>query len=142
MRRVQTVTVDRIRELHDDCGCGVVLCGTEHGEAAFTDARHREFLAQTDNRGRLRLYIPTAPTKDDFAAVCAAYGLGLPDGDAGTAARKIAKENGISALCDVLAIARRIAAKAKTALDWPHYLTAQATLSSYANVKREGKDSL
>ena len=141
-RKPNAVTVDRIRELHDDCGCGVVLCGTEHGEAMFHDSRHREFLAQTDNRGRLRLYIPTPPTKDDFSALCTAHGLGAPTGEAGPAARKIARENGIAALCDVFAVARRISAKKATPLTWEIFQTAVATLKTYGNDKRQREDAL
>lgn len=139
-RRVQTVTVDRLREIHDDCECGVVLCGTEHVQEAMKSPKLKEFLGQLDNRGALRLCLPSGPQPgdrskgvlSDLEQLYEAYGLPLPSGDAAKIAKEISASNGIARLTDYFKIARRLAAKAGQTFSWDHFITTHATLKTWA----------
>lgn len=137
-RTLKTVTIDRVREVRDECECGLVLCGTEQFEEMLEDERFRDFLGQIGNRGVLRMRIPTAPTGRDMDLLAAAYGFsGPPTEKAAKRVKEIAHENGIGKLSGYFAIARRLANKAHERLTWAHFTRTNDTLSSWALGKFE-----
>lgn len=132
-RSIKTVTIDRFREVRDDCKCGLVICGTDQIPEMMEDERYKDFLGQVSNRGVLRMHIPTASTAKDVALLSAAYGFtGETGAEAAKLVRTIANENGISKLCGYFAIARRLANKAHERLAWKHFVTTEHTLTSWA----------
>jgi DNA transposition AAA+ family ATPase len=132
-RTIKTVTVERIREIHDLCGCGIVLCGTHVVCDMIEDRRFKRFLGQIDNRGRLRLNIPKAPTKKDREMLIRVYGLDLPDADTAKAVKAICDNNGIAALTDYFKIARQLAKKRKETFGWHHFNETLTTLKAWAS---------
>lgn len=135
-RQVKTVTMETLREIHDLCECGVVLCGTDVLPDMVQDARFAKLLGQTDNRGVLKRKIPAAPTKRDIRLLCEAYHLGKPEGDAATIVNEIATRNGIGRLCKYFQMSRRRASKTSQPLSWAHFLATHATLKAMANGER------
>jgi hypothetical protein len=138
-QRLKAETIDRIREIHDDCFCPVVLCGTETVNEMMDEEIHRKFLGQIGNRGVLRLKIPTAPEPEDILLLARAYGItSEPDKKSLEIANQIGRENGISKLTDYFKIARQLAANAHAPIAWHHFRTTHATLDSWS--KGEFKD--
>ncbi|HWM26573.1 MAG TPA: hypothetical protein VNP98_17280 [Chthoniobacterales bacterium] len=134
----RSVTIDRFREVRDECGCGLVICGTDQLPEMMEDERFKDFLGQVGNRGVLRMRIPTAPTKKDIELLAGAYGFeGEPIGNTAAIVRQIANENGIGKLSGYFAVARRLANKAHTRLTWKHFDTTHSTLASWAEGKFE-----
>jgi DNA transposition AAA+ family ATPase len=131
-RTIRTVTVDRLREIHDLCGCGVVLCGTHVVAEMIEDARFQRFLGQVDNRGALRLNIPKAPTRRDRERLAAAYELPAPERETAKLVKEICDRNGIARLTDYFKIARRLAIKGGQPLTWSHFNLTHTTLKAWA----------
>lgn len=135
-RAFKTVTIDRFREIRDDCGCGLVICGTDQIPEMMEDERYKDFLGQVGNRGVLRMFIPTAPTDKDIVLLYEAYGFKIkPDGDAAANVRDIARKNGIGKLSCYFAMARRLANIDHQKLDWDYFDTAHDTLDDWAKGK-------
>lgn len=130
-RTIRTVTVDRLREIHDLCGCGVVLCGTHVVAEMIEDTRFQRFLGQIGNRGALRLNIPKAPTRRDRERLAAAYHLPPPDRETAKVVKEICDRHGIARLTDYFKIARRLALKGGQALAWPHFHLTHTTLQAW-----------
>lgn len=139
-RSVKTTTMELIREVHDLCKCGVVLCGTDALPEMIQDARFKKFLGQTDNRGVLRRRVPAEPTRKDIRLLCEAYGLEQPEGDAALLVKQIAKTNGIGKLCKYFQMSRKVAANKKQELTWKHFLATHATLTAWARGDRSEKE--
>lgn len=130
-RTIKTVTVERIREIHDLCQCGLVLCGTHVVCEMIEDKRFKRFLGQIDNRGALRMNIPKAPSKRDREILCTAYGLPLPDAPTAKLVKDICDQNGIARLTDLFKIARRLAKGRQ--FDWTHFTQTVTTLKAWAS---------
>lgn len=135
-RAFKTVTIDRFREVRDDCGCGLVICGTDQIPEMMEDERFKDFLGQVGNRGVLRMFIPTAPTDKDIVLLYEAYGFkARPGGDTAAHVRSIATANGIGKLSCYFAMARRLANKAHQKVDWDYFDTTYDTLTDWAEGK-------
>jgi DNA transposition AAA+ family ATPase len=139
-RTMKTTTIELIREIHDETGCGVVLCGTDVLPDMMQDPRFSKLLGQTDNRGVLKRKVPAAPTKRDVRLLCEAYGLTNPDGDAAEIVSAIAKKNGIGKLTKYFLMSRRLASKSNEPLGWKHFLATHATLTAWAEGKRSAAE--
>jgi hypothetical protein len=139
-RTVKTVTMELLRRIHDRCGCGLVLCGTDVLPDMVQDPRFAKLLGQTDNRGVLRRSVPAAPTKKDVRLLCEAYGLERPTGDAAAIVTAIATKNGIGKLCKYFQMSRRLASKGNAPLSWDHVLNTHATLTAWAAGKRSERE--
>ena len=131
-RSLKTVSIELIREIHDLCGCGVVLCGTDVLPDMMADPRFKKFLGQIDNRGVLRRRIPSKPSSADVRAICNAYGFPPADGDEKDLVKRIAAESGIGRLTKYLIFARQLANNRKAALSWEHFLQSHATFEKWA----------
>lgn len=137
-RAFKTVTIDRFREVRDDCGCGLVICGTDQIPDMMDDERFKDFLGQVGNRGVLRMFIPTSPTDKDIVLLYEAYGFkGRPAGDTAAHLKAIANGNGIGKLSCYFAMARRLANKEHQAVDWDYFDTTYDTLTDWAEGKFE-----
>lgn len=129
-RTLKMDTIERIREIHDLQGCGVVLCGTHVVHEMMEDQRYKRFLGQTDNRGAFRMNIPKAPTAKDRELLIAAYKLPRPDAATAAAVKKICDENGIARLTDIFQAARLLT-KGET-FGWQHVDKTLKTLKAWA----------
>lgn len=141
-----------IREIFDEVGCGMVLCGTRLMMENVEAARQGE-LEQMYKRGVHRLNLTSSPTKADVAAVLAASRLELPkaseevtlgEGKATITEkpfeviRQLAKRDGLRSITERLRYGRKIANKAKRKLDWSHFIEAHLTIESQAQPQESG----
>ena len=130
-RFLKAVTLERIREIHDLSGCGVVLCGTDIVPEMINDPKYKKFLGQIGNRGVLRRMIPAKPYDEDVAALCRAYGFSKPDGEARALVKQISSTNGIGKLCKFFRMSVRLANNQRTPVSWDHFLQTHATLKGW-----------
>lgn len=140
-RRVQTVTLELIRELHDVTGCPVVLCATPVFTASMEDERMRVFFEQLDNRAPFQRRLPNLAPMRDIDAIFAAYGLPPapdqllhPDDEKTPDAvvQDIRVKNGLGKLVKLVRKARRVARKNREKLSWSHVLDVVITGESWA----------
>ena len=73
--------VEWIREIHDNSGCGLVLCGTRSLEDdLINDPRMKGWLVQIDLRCQRIVTLPARIPAEDIALAAEAYGItGSPD---------------------------------------------------------------
>ncbi len=140
-RKLQTVTLEIIRDVHDLAGAAVVLCGTPVFANALKDDRIKLFFEQVDNRTTIIRKLPdTAPWRD-VEMVIAAYGLPVPIPEGKLVAEhhlspleivqaKVAK-NGLGKLTKFLTIARRPAEKQGVPFAWAHVVGTDAMLAGW-----------
>ena len=139
-RRVQTVTLGLIQEIHDESGCSVVLCATPVFREKMLDDRLRLFFEQIDNRGTLPRRLPDLAPMVDINAIIRAYGL--PPAPATKLDAKdphsplevvlsIREKNGLGKLVHLLSEARRIAANRREPFTWDTVLNQAATGQSW-----------
>lgn len=132
-RTLKTVTIDRYREIHDDCECGLLLCSTDQFPDMLEEERYKDFLGQIGNRGVLRMKIPTAPEPKDIELLAKAYGFeGMAAGKVFEKVKTIANENGIGKLSKFFNIARRLASKGHERVAWRHFSSSVATIDSWS----------
>lgn len=127
-----------IREIYDEVGCGVVLCGTKLLLTRMNEGQHGE-MEQLLRRGVHRVVLPSMPTKNDLDAIFKHNGLEFPEPDqecsiaAGKSTireqpraiiRQLAKTSGLKAITERLRYGRKLASKAKTKLTWHHFVDA------------------
>jgi hypothetical protein len=141
-RTVKTSTVELIRQIHDLCRIGVVLCGTDVLPEMIQDERFSRLLGQTANRGVLRRRIPAEPSAADVRAICKAYGFDAPEGKALDIVKRISRENGIGKLCGYLRMAKKLASNRHQTAAWTHFLTTHATLLSWERGDRPDQKQL
>lgn len=121
-------TFDFIRSLHDNTGCGVVLCGTNIFRDQMADKALGKFLNQFNRRCLLRRQLPDVPSRADLNAFARHYELGAADGEAHRLQATIVRAHGLGVWLTILSAASRAAAKKKTAMTWDHVLNAHAFL--------------
>ena len=69
--------VEWIREIWDNSGCGMVLCGTRSLEDdLINDARMKGWLVQIDQRCQRVMNLPTRIPREDIELAARAYGIG------------------------------------------------------------------
>ena len=139
-RRVQTVTLGLILELHDLTGCPVVICATPAFADKMRDEQFRKFFEQLDNRAPLPRFLPDVPPMCDFDAIFAAYGLPpapaskLHPADEKTPAEVVADlraKNGLGKLIKLVREGRRVARNKQVRFGWSHMLDVVATAESW-----------
>lgn len=142
IRGLKTNTLEQIREIHDLCGIGIVLCGTNVLPEMMQDERYAKMLGQIGNRGILRRKIPAAPSLEDVRLICEGYGFDAPEGRALKIVGKISTQNGIGKLCGYLRMARKLASTRHKTPGWKHFLATHATLESWERGDRDEKKQL
>lgn len=81
-----------IRDLHDRCGCGVILCATDGLEGLLRSGKYAMWFDQLLGRIELHLRIPRAFGRQEVAELLAAY-VDDPDPALVNAARDIANRS-------------------------------------------------
>lgn len=130
-----------IREIHDRCGCGMVLIGDNdfrkrlYGEGGYVE--EARMVRKLRNRGDLELQINTQASQKDIELIADFYGLKPPTGKASEYIEVIAKESGLGKYCKFLARAARRASKSNEKMKWHHF---EATYSLALKMKAGMKD--
>ena len=134
-----------LREIYDESGCGMVLCGTRLLQEKL-DCRE---LVQLMRRGVHRVNLPDAPTRGDVEAIVEASGLDWPARGAVVKVqdveerpyevlRQLARSSGLKAVTERLRYARKLSARAHRAVRWEDFVTAH--LSVEAEARENAKD--
>ena len=139
-RRVQTVTLGLILEIHDVTDAPVVLCATPVFATKMEDQRVAKFFEQLDNRAPFQRRLPNLPPMEDINAILRAYLLPPapaqklhPDDDQtpDEVVQKIRAEHGLGKLVKLIRKARRVSRNRREDLSWSHVLDTVATHASW-----------
>lgn len=136
-----------IRQILDESGCGLVLCGTMLFDRKTSEARTAE-MEQLLRRGVHRVVLPSMPSKADLTAIFKHHGLPFPArSDKVTVhgiedrpydiVRQLAKNEGLKAITERVRYARKIAAKSEADLSWEHVVQAHLTIAGQADSSHE-----
>ena len=143
-----------IREIYDEVGCGMLLCGTELLLEKMRGGTHGE-MEQLLRRGVHKFHLPKMPSKDDITAILGHYGVEFPakkktlsivvDGEhineiPFDLLRQLAKDHGIKAITERLRYAEKIAAKARTFTTMAHFVEAHVRIQSNGAVDNSDWD--
>jgi len=119
--------LDTLRYIHDQTGCGLVLCGTNVFRDKVKAGEFMNYLKQLHRRGRsYELQLPADPPRKDLDLIAGKFGLDPAEGEADLIIRKIAKTDGIGVYRLRLIDAQDYARKKKQELNWGHFLKAYA----------------
>lgn len=124
-----------LRELHDRCGCGMVLCGTNVWRDELQEGQYKNLLKQLRRRGVAELQLETRPTAEDLDKFGTFYGLGKPAGPAATLRHDLICEFGLGRYLKYLAAANRIATRRAEPMTWDHLQEAHQILLNLSSPK-------
>lgn len=110
--------LETIREIYDETGTGMVLCGTEMFETSIMRERNG-VLEQLFRRGVHQIKLPPHPTKGDVAAILKAHGLEFPEKSMTVQVKRVteqpyeilrslARENGLKSITERIRYARKL----------------------------------
>jgi DNA transposition AAA+ family ATPase len=119
-------TMDFLRALHDNTGCGLVLCGTNVFRDQMADKTLEKFLNQLNRRCLLRRQLPDQPSKADLNAFARHFGLEPASGEAFALQKQVIGDHGLGVCLTTLTAAARKAQKKQDAMTWEHVLKAHA----------------
>ena len=139
--------IEALREIHDRCGCGMLLVGTDVARDEIRDGHDAKLLRQIDRRGIVKLNLPAGLPVGDVRAVVEAYGLDFPLARKGERWRQLARPDeahlqicreialfhGIKRLVLTLQDASHLASKERRELAWDDFVRAH---SIYLNLER------
>lgn len=134
--------VEVIRELYDETGCGMVLCGTELLDDKLQQGKDRE-MQQIIRRGVHRFKLPDMPTRQDLTLIFRHNGLEFPDRDFSITVQKVtdkpydviralAKYKGLKAITERLRYARKLATRRSQKISWELFIEAHITIENEA----------
>lgn len=133
-----------IREIYDEVGCGMLLCGTNLLLEKMRGGTHGE-MEQLLRRGVHKVRLGAMPSKPDVAAFLNHYGLEFPkrndavniviDGQSISEKpyellRQLGKTDGVKAITERLRYAEMIAKKADVKMGFDHFVEADARIKS------------
>lgn len=118
-------TMDFIRAIHDNTGCGIVLCGTNVFRDQMADKALAKFLNQFNRRTIIRRQLPDVPSRADLNAFARHYQLEAATGDAYELQKLIVRTQGLGVWLTTLRAAANKASKEKRALTWEHVIRAR-----------------
>lgn len=125
-------TVETLREIADECDCGMLLIGTKIWcDALNRDAEWKGILEQIAKRGMTVVLKDTLPL-DDLRQLWEHYLLSEPNEDSLSIVKTIAKQEGLGRYTKILSIGYTISAKQNQPYSWDHFLRANATLNALA----------
>lgn len=136
-----------IREIYDETGCGMVICGTKLLLAKVSQGAQGE-MEQLLRRGVHRFALPEMPTKQDLGAIFEHHGLDFPErGFTVTVQsvkdkpydviRYLAKEHGLKAITERIRYGKKIARRAGEDFAWEHFIRAHITISTESPADQE-----
>lgn len=120
-----------IREIYDETGAGMVLCGTELFETSVMQERNG-VLEQLYRRGVHKIKLPPYPTRGDVAAILKANGLEFPDRTMTVRVKRIteqpyeilrllARNDGLKSITERIRYARKLG---KGVVSWESFIAA------------------
>jgi DNA transposition AAA+ family ATPase len=129
-----------IREIHDRRKCGVIICGTNIGQQAIFEGKHKDLQKQLRRRSLGKgLQLPNVSSTKDLDAIAAAYGLEPAEGEALKLQREVNEQDGLGVWMTYLQAASRGARKknANATLKWEHVIKAHAAFVALAEMQQD-----
>ena len=129
-----------IREIYDQCRCGLVLIGNSTFEEALTKKGPMgKWMAKLRRRAMKPLILDSSAPDEDLWALAAYYGLPVPakDTQAYQAARIVAAGDGLGQYVIYLQAAKRGSTMAQQEITWEHFLAAIAEMDGEALSQEE-----
>jgi DNA transposition AAA+ family ATPase len=130
-------TMDFLRAVHDNTGCGMVLCGTNVFREQMEDRSLGKFLNQFNRRCLLRRQLPDLPSRADLNAFARHYELDAASGEALDLQKRIVRDHGLGVWLTTMTAAARKATKEGKAMTWDHVLNAHAFLRKLEQTTNE-----
>lgn len=120
-----------LREIYDETGCGMVLCGTEMFETSVMRERNG-VLEQLYRRGVHKIKLPPYPTRADVAAIIKSSGLDFPERAMTIQVKRVteqpyeilrmlAREDGLKSITERIRYARKLG---KGVVSWESFVAA------------------
>ena len=120
-----------LREIYDETGCGMVLCGTEMFETSVMRERNG-VLEQLYRRGVHKIKLPPYPTRADVAAIIKSSGLEFPERSMTIQVKRVteqpyeilrvlAREDGLKSITERIRYARKLG---KGVVSWESFVAA------------------
>lgn len=122
-------TMDFIRDLHDQTGAAVVLCGTNVFREQMKDVQIAKFLNQFNRRCIVRRQLPDRPSRADLNAFARHYGLDAAGGEAYQIQKAVIAQHGLGVWLTTLRAGAKFAANKQTKMTWDHVIKAHAFLA-------------
>lgn len=129
-------SLEFIRALHDNTGCGVVLCGTNVFADAMADKAMGKFLNQFNRRCLLRRQLPDLPTRADMNLFAAHYELTPASGDAYKLMKETVTSHGLGVWLTLLRAGAKRAAKANRDMTWDDVLKSNAIFAKLQELQK------
>lgn len=139
------VCMEVLREIHDETGCGMVLCWTILNDVK---AASQKELQQLWRRGVHKVPLPMMPTKADIGAILEHNGLKFPEREMEVTVgkiteqpyeviRQVAKNEALKAITERIRYGRKLANKAGQKLRWEHFIDAHLRIAKQAEQELE-----
>ena len=122
--------MEYIREIHDVCKCGIVLCATDVLKKEISEGKHKKILEQFKFRAPYELKLPQKPLKRDVAKIIAYFELPKPTAQSKEAVDSIVDSYGIGLLIKHLIAASALASNKKDSINWDYFDSVYETLSA------------
>jgi len=133
-------TADFIRDMQEDTGCGLVLCGTNVFREQMRDKGWEQYLKQFTRRPVMRKQLPDIPQRADLNAFARHYGMAPASGDAFLLQRAVVREHGLGVWLTTLTAASRAATRQGKPMTWEHVLKAHAFFQSLEKSKPDDEE--
>lgn len=106
-RRSKLTCLELLRWIHDQTGCGMLLCGTNVWKDMLERDRDSKALEQLARRGAVKLQLASKIPQEDLDAIYAAFELAPPEGDTAKTMRRLADAMGMTVVIETLALGQR-----------------------------------
>lgn len=124
-------TIDFVREIFNEKGCGVVLCATNVFRRAMEDGAVKLILKQSRRRRLCAMQLPNSPSVEDLDTFAAAYGLPPARGHALEIQTRMIETEALGMWLLVFRMAAKLVATNKDKkMTWNHVIEADAGLSA------------
>lgn len=134
-----------IREIYDECECGVVLLFTILDDIK---AASQKELQQLWRRGVHKVPLPLMPTKEDLSAILKHSGLEFPKKELEVVVRgvteqpyevlrQLAKAEGLKCITERIRYAHKLAGKDAKGISWHHFVDAHLRIAKQATPEGE-----
>ena len=128
-------SIEFVREIFDDTGCGVVLCATNVFRDAMDAGAVHQILRQTKRRRLCTLQLPNTPARADLNTFAAAYDLPPSTGVARDLEERMIDQEALGMWLTLLRMGAKIASQRKHDMKWDHVLAAHAGLKDLEQSK-------
>lgn len=129
-------TIEFIREIYNECHCGVLLSATNVFQRAMDDKNSPLYaiLGQTKRRRLCTLNLPSITCHSDLNKFAAAYGLPPATGKVRDLEHRINKEEALGMWLNILRLGKKISLSRKQPMEWSHVVDAYAALKEMERV--------